>query len=115
MSEAKIGGQLPKGEGDGLSHIAGDLIRDPHRFRVVMAVIDVKKVTTDFDSGDVIPVARIRRIEVVQGDDLHTAEQLMRRALEKRSDRTVLPLDLEEEIWTAFRDIDTSTGEIREG
>jgi hypothetical protein len=114
MAEAKIGGTLPKGDGDGLSHLAGDMVRDPHRFRVVMAVIDVKKVTTDFDTGDIIPVARIRRIEVIQGSDLTAAEQLMRRASEKRSDRTVLPLDLEDEISSAFRDIDTTTGEIRE-
>lgn len=113
MAEAKIGGALPKGEGDGLSGYAGEMIRDPHRFRVVLAVIDVKKLTTDFDSGDTIPVARIRRIEMIAGPDLATAEQLMRRAQEKRSDMTVLPLDLEDEISSAFRDIDTSTGEIR--
>jgi hypothetical protein len=113
MSDAKIGGQLPKGEGDGLSVIAGDLIRDPHRLRVIMCIIDTRKVTTDFDSGDVIPVARIRRVEVVGGEDLSVAQQLMRRALEKRSDKTVLPLDLEDEMELAFRDINPETGEIR--
>lgn len=111
MSDAKLGAALPKGEGDGLSAIAPDLVRDPKRLRVVMAIIDCKKVTTDHDTGDIIPVARIRRIEVVTGPDLHSAEKLMRRALEKRSGETVLPLDLEDALHEAFQNVDPDTGE----
>jgi hypothetical protein len=115
MAEAKIGAALPKGDGDGLSSIAHDLVRDPTRLRVIMCIIDTKKVTTDFDTGDVTPVVRLRRVEVVRPEDLPAAEQLMRRALEGRSGGTVLPLELEDEMREAFRDIDTSTGEIRNG
>jgi hypothetical protein len=111
MADAKLGGTLPKGEGDGLSAIAPDLVRDPHRLRVVMAIIDCKKVVTDHDSGDIIPVARIRRVEVVRGEDLASAEQLMRRALEKRSGETVLPLELEDALHEAFQNVDPATGE----
>jgi hypothetical protein len=111
MAQAKMGAALPRGDADGLSCIAHDLVHDPTRLRVVLCIVDTKKVTTDFDSGDVIPVARIRRVEVVRPEDLAAAEQLMRRALEGRSGGTVLPLELEDEMREAFATVDPETGE----
>jgi hypothetical protein len=111
MSDSKLSATLPKGEADGLSHIAPQLIRDPHAFRVILAIIDCKTTTVDNDEGSVVPTARIRRVEVVLDADLPAAEQLMRRALENRSGRSVLPLDLEDEIRVAFKKIDPATGE----
>jgi hypothetical protein len=108
---AKIAAKLPSGEADGLSHIAPQLIRDPHAFRVILAIIDCKTTTVDNDEGSVVPTARIRRVEVVLDADLPAAEQLMRRALENRSGRTVLPLDLEDDVAIAFRHVDPATGE----
>jgi hypothetical protein len=104
---------LPKGDANGLGPIVRDLIDEPHRFHVVLAILDCSKVTTDNDSGEVIPTARIRRIEAIAPADLKTAEKLMRRSLETRSGRTVLALDLEDEVRLAFRQIDPATGEKR--
>jgi hypothetical protein len=115
MSEASINGALPKGDANGLGPAIRGLIDEPHRFHVVLSIIDCKKVTTDNDTGEIIPVARIRRIEVVLRDDLPVAEQLMRRALESRNGRTVLPLDLEDDMRMAFRSIDPRTGERTDG
>ena len=111
MSDASISGALPKGDANGLGPIVRDLIDHPHRYHVVMAILDSKKITTDNDSGEVIPTARIRRIEAVLPADLAVAEQLMRRALEKRSGRQMLPIDLEDEMRLAFKQIDPRTGE----
>lgn len=68
-------------------------------------------MTTDQDTGDTLPTARIRRAEVVRRQDLKEAERLVRRALEERSGTTVLPMELEDEITAAFADIDPRTGE----
>jgi hypothetical protein len=38
----------------------------------------------------------------------------MRRALEKRTGGTVLPIDMEDEITHAFRNVDPKTGEVRD-
>lgn len=112
---AKLAGLLPKGDADGLAPITNDLIKHPQRFHVLMVLVDCKSVVTDNDSGDVVPTARIRRIEVIgreDRDDLKAAEKLMRRALERRSGDTVLPLDLEDELSIAFAGVDPLTGEL---
>lgn len=111
---AHVSGSLPKGDANGLDPIIRPLIDEPHRYHVVMAIVDCKQVTTNNDTGEVIPTARIRRIEVVLPQDLDAAEQLMRRALEKRAGRTVLPLDLEDDMRLAFKQIDPRTGEKRD-
>ena len=115
MSDSSLSGALPKGDANGLGPIVRDLIDQPHRFHVVLAILDCSKIHTNNDAGEVIPVARIRRIEVVLREDLHVGEQLMRRALEKRAGRSVLPLELEDEMRLAFRNIDPRTGEKTDG
>ena len=65
---AKLTSALPKGEANGLSALDRDLIDSPSSIHVVIALVDCKKITTDVDSGDVEPVARIRRIEVIRED-----------------------------------------------
>jgi hypothetical protein len=104
-------GHLPSGDGNGLSAIVGELTGDPKRLHVVIALLDVPKVTTNTDSGEVVPsfppfssrTVRIRRVEVLtRPDDMKVAERLMRRALDERTGREALPYDLESEIAAAF-------------
>lgn len=113
MSDIKISGTLPKGDANGAAAIAADLIAEPHRFKVLLMIVDCKKVTTDHDSGEAVPTARVRRVEPVLPQDLPVAEQIMRRSLEHRTGRTVLPLGLEDEVRLAFGDVDPETGEKR--
>jgi hypothetical protein len=109
--DGNLSGSLPKGDANGLAPIVRTLIDEPHRYHVVMAIVDCKSVTTNNDTGEVVPTARIRRIEVVLPDDLARGQQLMRRALEKRTGRAMLPLDLEDDLKLAFGQIDPRTGE----
>jgi hypothetical protein len=97
-----ISGSLPQGDGNGLAAIVSDLVRDPKAYHVVIGILDCAKITTKPDSGEVIPTARFRRVEVVTAADLRVAETLMRRALDKRTGRETLPFDLEQDLRTAF-------------
>lgn len=108
----KLTSALPKGEGNGLTAIARELIDNPSDIHVVIALVDCKKIATDIDTGDVEPTARIRRIEVIGGGDRDIAAKMMRRALETRTGKTVLPFDLEEDLRAAFGRVDPDTGEI---
>jgi hypothetical protein len=103
----KIAGRAPDGEGNGLTAIAQALIDNPAEMHVVIAIVDCSKTTTDHDKDEVIPTARVRRIEVVDDkDDGKRLRDLMQRAFERRTGKTVLPLELEDELRAAFGDGD---------
>ena len=107
-----MSGALPAGDGNGLSAIISDLVRDPQRMHVAIALVDCRKVVIDADSGDSVPTVRIRRIEVVTSeDDMRIAERLMRRSLEQRTGRETLPYDLEEEMSAIFTNLPPETTE----
>lgn len=108
----RLASSLPKGDGNGLDALARDLIESPHDIHVVVALVDCKKITTDNDSGDVEATARIRRIEAISEEDRDLAAKMLRRALEKRTGKTVLPFDLEEDLRAAFGNFDPKTGEV---
>lgn len=108
----KLAAGLPKGDGNGLDALARDLIDSPHDVHVIVALVDCKKITTDNDDGTVEPTARIRRVEVITEDDKDLAAKMLRRALEKRTGKTVLPFDLEEDMRAAFGNFDPGTGEV---
>lgn len=113
----KLAGSLPKGPADGLSLITQEMVDDPSRTFAVVALIDCKSLKTDIDTDEVEPTARVRHIEVVQGKEhLGLLRRIMRRSLENRTGRQVLPLSLEDEVAQAFRGIrvDKTTGEIVE-
>lgn len=111
----KLVGSLPKGDGNGLDALARKLIDTPRDIHVVIALIDCKKIATDTDTGEVEPTARIRRIEAIDSDDRDIAAKMLRRALERRTGKVVLPFDLEEDLRAAFGSIDRDTGEILGG
>lgn len=109
----KLNGKLPQGSGNGLDAVARAMINVPERVHVVVALVDCSKLTTDTDTGDVEPTARIRRIEALtDGDDKAFAQRMLRRALERRTGKTVLPLDLEDDLKAAFGGVDPDTGEV---
>lgn len=111
----KLAASLPSGDGNGLNALARALIDNPQDIHVVVALIDCKKTTTDNDTGTVEPTARIRRIEAIAEQDKDLAAKMLRRALERRTGKTVLPFDLEEDLRAAFGRIDPDTGEILGG
>jgi hypothetical protein len=107
----KLSGSLPKGDSNGLDALARRLIDDPQQVHVVVALVDCKKISTDCDTGDIEPTARIRRVEPIGGDDKDLAAKMLRRALELRTGKAVLPFDLEEDLRSIF--VDPETGEIQ--
>jgi hypothetical protein len=112
MPEIRLSTSLPAGEANGLGPVGARMVRDPHAVHVLIALVDCKQTITDNDSGDTVPVARIRRVEAVTNpEDIATCERLVRRAIEKRTGQTVLPMDLEDELNAAFENIDPETGE----
>lgn len=108
----KLSSKLPEGDGNGLDAITRQLIDAPHQVHIVIGLVDCMRQTTDTDTGEVVPTARLRRVEVINGVDKDAAQQMMRRALEERTGQTVLPLDLENELQAAFGNIDPLTGEL---
>lgn len=109
----KLTGSLPKGESNGLDAIARALIDNPHDIQVIVVLADCSKITTDVDTGDMEPTARIRRIEAIHGPDKEVAAKLLRRRFEQRTGKAVLPFDLEEDLRSVFSDVDPETGEKR--
>ena len=108
----KLSSALPGGDANGLTAIARPLIDNPHEVHVIIALVDCKASKIDHDKGDIVPTARIRRVEVIGKHDRQLAQTMMRRALEARTGKTVLPFDLEEDLRAAFGRIDPDTGEI---
>jgi hypothetical protein len=114
MPDAALGGNLPKGDANGLAALAGDLISDPERKRVIIAIIDNPKTVVHNITGDRVATVRIVRIEAVRPADLPAAEKLIRRALEQRTGQTVLPLELEDELSDAFAEFDPADPDAEE-
>ena len=109
MGEISLSGRLPKGDADGLGAIARDLIAEPEKVHAVICLIDCTKIVTEVDTGETIPVARIRRAEAIRPADLKEAQRLIRRAWEQRCGDTVLPMELEDDIESLFQGVDLSS------
>lgn len=94
----KLAGTLPDNpEANGLDAIAPQLIAEPNQVHLAVMLIDCKEIKTMTDTGDEIPTARIRRVEVIT-EDRDRVVQLLRRAMESRLGRTTLPLDMEDDL-----------------
>jgi hypothetical protein len=108
----KLSAALPKS--NGLDRISELLAADPHRRHAVIALLDCKSTTTDNDTGEVTPTARILYVEVVLPEDLRRVEHAMRRAHSDRTGQTTLPLELEDELASTFASIRVNheTGEV---
>jgi hypothetical protein len=101
----KMKAALPKGDGDGLTAIEADILADPEKFRVIIAIVDCEQSTRKTDTGENIATVRVRRVEAVTDRaDMDTAERLMRKAATRRNvgDQGELPFDFEEDLKAAF-------------
>lgn len=114
MTEISLSGALPKGDANGLAPIVKSLIRDPEHLHALLVIADCNKLVTHVDTGETIPVLRIRRVEVIQDQDLKEAERLVRRSWEKRNGDTVLPLEMEDDLKQIFDSVTEPEPEIPE-
>lgn len=96
----KLGTKLPQGDQNGLPAISAALCDNPEQVHVAVILLDCSKITTDTDNGDVIPTARIRAIEPINGTtaDAKEIRRLIRRAYEQRTGQVELPLEMEQEL-----------------
>lgn len=87
-------------ETNGLDAQAGRLLDDPKELLVAVVWLDTAKVIEDVDTGERVPVARIRRIEPL--GDVGTVSQAVRdlvgEAVEKRTGRSPIPFDIAEVV-----------------
>lgn len=92
-----LSGKLPKDASNGIGAIAAQLAADPENVHVVIALVDCSKLTTDVDTGETLPTARIRAIEAFPGPTLDAAEarRLWRRAMDRRNGQIELPIEVE--------------------
>jgi hypothetical protein len=114
MSEISLSGALPRGDANGLAPIVKSLIRDPERVHALVVLVDTTKLVTHVDSGETIPVLRIRRAEVIRDADMKEAERLIRRAWEQRNGDTVLPMEMEDDLKQIFDSVTEPEPEIPE-
>lgn len=90
----KLSSKLPgDDETNGLDALAAELVEKPADIRVAVVWFDAAKVTTETDSHAVIPTARIRRIEPVDGRGAGQLAKLAEKAFGARTGRQMLPLD----------------------
>jgi hypothetical protein len=101
----KLSPRLPQGSGNGLADAAARLLANPHAKHVLLAIVDVVKVEKVVDTGEEVPVVRVRRVELLLREDAAQGEQLLRRALATREGRETLPFDVEDEITRLFADV----------
>jgi hypothetical protein len=80
---------------------ASILTNNPEATHLVIATIDVKVLTKDIDTGDVEPTVRVLSAEIINTADTKDAQGIYKRALEKRTGKTVL------------EGIDFTTGEVQ--
>lgn len=109
----KLSGSLPKE--NGLTQINSLMVNDPQQGYLVVGIIRPSKITTDVDTGDAEATAVLHRLEVITGPDLMTADQLIRRATERRTGMQELPIDMEDELSRLLADVvDPETGALNE-
>jgi hypothetical protein len=102
MPDIKPTALLPKGEANGFVTIAKELRDEPLKVRAAIVVFNAKRGTEDYDQADTVITIRVLRVARLLPQDLPHAEAMLRRAVEFDSGETTLPLDLEDEIRTAF-------------
>lgn len=99
-AKVKLSGALPGDEYNGLDDIAQQLIETPERLQLCLVWLDVRYIRDETDTGERIPVIRVRRTEPV-GDAKHAPQELRDLALrlyEQRTGKTPLPIDQFERV-----------------
>lgn len=96
----KLSSSLPKDVRNGLLPIETDLIADPGKVVAFVGLMSTSKITVDTETGDSTPTVVIRSVEPFPAGsaDSRELQRLVRRAMEARLGKTLLPLELEREI-----------------
>ncbi|UJW32415.1 hypothetical protein L3Q67_01095 [Saccharothrix sp. AJ9571] len=108
-----MSGKLPKDERNGAGALSAAMVDSPEAVHVIVALVDCAKITTDIDTGDIVPTMRIRAIEgfPASTEDAREVRRLWRRAFDRRLGKDMLPLEIERVLddLTPAEDDDTVT------
>lgn len=103
----KLSSKMPADvETNGLDQHRDALIADPKNLMCSIVWHDVVKINVDIDTGEQIPVVRVRRIEPL-GDADAVSKAIraeVEAAMEKRTGRTPIPWDVVEITEERFSD-----------
>ncbi|OOC04263.1 hypothetical protein B0293_23690 [Amycolatopsis azurea DSM 43854] len=82
-----LSGKLPKDDKNGLGRISATLVEDSASTHLIVAVVNCATVTTNMDTGEVIPTARIVAVEAFPGSsaDAKQLRRVWREAYEQRT------------------------------
>jgi hypothetical protein len=87
---AKLSSALPEGDKNGLAAIDDQLVATPDEAQLIVAFVNCSRITTECDSGDVVPTARILGVEALSGKEREKVERAYRLAHDQRVGRTPL-------------------------
>jgi hypothetical protein len=109
----KLKSTLPKGDADGLSPLEGRLDADPESRQVVaLVILDVIARTESLVTHERELTLKLRRVEALLPGDAEHARRMLSRAFEQRTGVVTLPIDLEDDLRSAFDEVfDPTTGE----
>lgn len=111
MAAIKLASALPRDELNGLEDAAKAMVTDPTLRVLVVAELDVQKITHDVDHDQDVPTARVHAIEVIADPD--DAEQV--RALLQAGYRDRNGQDEEIPYDQAAGDLDVETDQGTDG
>jgi hypothetical protein len=108
MADIAFQSGAPEGDANGLAPYISELLAGAESGALypVIAVIDCAATTIDHHKRSRTPKVGIRRIEVVLPEDRKAVARILARALERRTGKAVLPLELEDQIEQAFGLVD---------
>lgn len=85
----KLSSGLPEGVDNGLSAIESKVIADPEKDYLIVGIVTGHKLTTDVETGDVVPTVKLVQVEALVDTDQHKqARELLARARGKRTGQT---------------------------
>lgn len=111
----KLKAALPKGDADGLTPLEGRLdAEDATQQVVVIAILDVIFRGENLVTRERELTTKLRRIEALLPGDADHARRMLQRAFEQRTGTVTLPIDLEDDLRSAFdfSDVNPETGEV---
>lgn len=88
----KLAGALPKSN-NGLDRLNDELVADPTNAHVIVAMIDVSRITVNPDDETSEATCRILRIEPLTGKDADQAAHLLDSAYAHRTGQPMLPVN----------------------
>ena len=109
----KLSSSRPENEDDdGLSVIANDAVDEPGIPHVIIAIVDTKTLTTDMDSGAVVPTLRFKRLEVVPLEHREAAYAMFSAAYADRTGQDELPFAAMKAVREGLGQRVTKDGEV---